>query len=529
MSKDRSNQDGKASDKGEGGLEVEVKLVGAPIDAGDILADPSVLAAKQGEPETVMLRAVYFDTPDFSLQRAKAVLRVREEGDRFLVTAKTPGGTDSFARLEVEAPAPGLEPDRALLLACLPPKLAKEIGDAELRPVFRTGIERRKLMLATPAGKVELAIDQGQLLAGERSDPVAELELELKSGDAVAVWRLAQQLGGPRGLRPSLRSKGERGYALALDTPPAGVKSEPVALPSGISLDEALERILRSAFLHLLRNQPAAEDGRDAEGLHQFRVALRRLRALLKLLRDFGPNLQLEELRAGAKALMTRLNAGRALDVFLSELFPEAGTALNGFDGLDALEGKAKAAREEAYAEARKGVADPATGRFELSLGTWIEEKGWRSGASEKALGWLGEPAAAFAARAVGESQKRVLKRGKKFRRLSPPERHKVRIAAKNLRYVTDFFSAALEGEAKGKSFFRTLEALQDELGAANDLAGIADVVRPLLTPDLSMEGHVAGGAVLGWAAARLDAKQDGLHAAWKRFKKKPLPWSGAT
>lgn len=506
-----------------GGVETEIKLVGRSLDAPDLLDHPAVRAL--GPVETVSLRAVYLDTPDFALHRAAAALRVRAEGERFLLTLKSAGREGGLSRSETEVPVTGLEPDRDSLLVALPPDLASEVREAELRPVFRTEVERRKVLVDAAGGQIELALDKGTLFAGEHSEPINELELELKSGGTAALWRLARDLGAERGLRPSLLSKSARGYALAMGVPLAGAKSRIAGMKSGIDLDAALHRILHAAFLHLLENQPAAEDGRDVEGLHQFRVALRRLRALFKLMRDLGAGADLETLESQAKALMKPLNAARALDVFIGETLPDAASLLAEAGGADALKDHAERARREAYDRVRSAIAGPNAARFELELGAWIEERGWRSAASGEAPEMLARPAADFAASALKALHRKVLKRGRGFNDLPPPKRHKVRIAVKNLRYGADFFEPVLSPTKASKSFGRTLEEFQDRLGEANDLATLAETVRPLMTEALGLDGHTAAGAVLGWASARRQAEEDGLRAAWKTFKKLSMPW----
>src|SRR5205823_7624536 len=97
------------------------------------------------------------------------------------------------------------------------------------------------------------------------------------------------------------------------------VHASPVALEDSMSVEAALHRIGRGCISHLLRNEPAALSG-QAEGVHQMRVAARRLRAALSSLKSMIPaehyHWTLEELRW----LAGMLGPARNWDVFAASL-----------------------------------------------------------------------------------------------------------------------------------------------------------------------------------------------------------------
>src|SRR5262249_41036278 len=150
-----------------------------------------------------------------------------------------------------------------------------------LKPQFETVVLRTTRNIRTETGDVvELVIDLGEV-RGEKEDcPIAELELELKSGSPSALFELAKALNETVPLRVMRLSKADRGYALLGDKVGVPQKSTPVRLPHDVSAGEALAPILQNGLAHLLANEPAVVERRDVEGLHQLRVALRRLRAV---------------------------------------------------------------------------------------------------------------------------------------------------------------------------------------------------------------------------------------------------------
>ncbi|MGS9083142.1 CYTH domain-containing protein, partial [Salmonella enterica subsp. enterica serovar Infantis] len=68
--------------------------------------------------------------------------------------------------------------------------------------------------------RIEIALDLGDVKAGEFAEPFCELELELLRGDTRAVLKLAKQLLSPTGLRQGRLSKAARGYHQAQGNAP---------------------------------------------------------------------------------------------------------------------------------------------------------------------------------------------------------------------------------------------------------------------------------------------------------------------
>ncbi len=156
----------------------------------------------------------YYDTPESDLNRRKIALRVRQAGDRCIQTLKTQGEfvDGAHRRQEWEWPLTGAELDLGLLADT---SLPKDTSLNRLVPVFETNFERTILMLEDKTAKVEGALDQGQVLAGDQSRALCELELELKQGDSAALLAWARQLAEQVPVFLNLISKAEQGYVLA--------------------------------------------------------------------------------------------------------------------------------------------------------------------------------------------------------------------------------------------------------------------------------------------------------------------------
>jgi triphosphatase len=503
--------------------EIELKLLVDPDRLADF-NDVSVIATHARSKGTRKhLKSVYYDTPGQILRRNGLSLRVRQSGARFVQTVKLEAAGDPLRRGEWEASVPSLDPDLALAMPFIPEDLRSDIEHDGLEAVFTTDIHRHQRLVDLPTGTIEVAFDHGFLKAGSSSQPVAEIELELKAGSAAAIYDLALRLGEQAPIRPSIRSKSARGYDLAADTPPTARKPGKLRLDPQIALDDAFATILRACLRHLLQSLPAAEDGRDVEGIHQLRVALRRLRAAFDLMRSVGSLSRLEALRAEAKWLAQGLSAARDWDIFRKHTLPDIASACSSISGFDVLGDVAEQRRTDAYRKVRHVLADRRATSFILGLGAWIETRGWRSDIPPESLGQLAGPATDFARQLLSAQHAKVLKRGRHFKSLEPEERHRLRLAVKKLRYIAEFLLPLSGPRKAAKRFADKLADFQEELGAYNDMAVTAKLLAGLGTA--SLQGGQAAAAITGWQAHAMVDGEPRLRRAWSDFAKAKAPW----
>lgn len=506
--------------------EIELKLLVDADRMAHFNAAPVIAANARNKGVRKHLKSVYYDTSGRLLHRNGLSLRVRQSGAYFVQTVKTEAADDPLRRGEWEASVPSLAPDLALAMPFLPEKLRSHLETQPLEAVFTADIHRHARMIDLPSGTVEIAFDRGELTAGDRSLPVGEIELELKSGSASTIYEVALRLAEHGTAKPSIRSKSARGFDLAADKPPAARRPRKLRLDASVALDEAFATILRSCFLHLLQSLPAAEDGRNPEGVHQLRVALRRLRSALDLMASAGALNNLDALRSEAKWLAQDLSAARDWDVFQLETLPTIAKACPSVAGFDAL-GRAVAGRQsDAYRKAHGALADRRCAMFLIGLGGWIETRGWRNDVAAEDLGQLTEPAVNFAQRILSAQYAKVLKRGRRFKSLPAEQLHRVRLATKRLRYLSEFLLPLFADRKSARKFSRRLAGLQEELGAFNDMAVTASLLDGLgAEPDSA----IAAAAIAGWQARASVGVQPALQSTWRDFTAARVPWSGQT
>lgn len=506
--------------------EIELKLLVDADRMAHFNAAPVIAANARNKGTRKHLKSVYYDTPERTLRRNGLSLRVRRSGARFVQTVKTDVVDDPLRRGEWEASVPSLAPDLALAMPFIPEKLRGHLEAQPLEAVFTADVHRHARLIDLPSGTVEIAFDRGELTAGDRSLPVSEIELELKSGSASAIYEIALRLAEHGDVKPSIRPKSARGFDLADDTPPSARRPRKLRLDPSVTLDEAFATILRSCFLHLLQSVPAAEDGRNPEGVHQLRVSLRRLRSALDLMRSVGALSNLDALRSEARWLAQDLSAARDWDVFRIETLPTIAKACPSVAGFDAL-GRAAAGRQsDAYRKAHDALEDRRCAIFLLGLGSWIETRGWRNDVAAEDLGQLAEPAVNFAQRILSEQYAKVLRRGRRFKSLSAEGLHRVRLATKRLRYLSEFLLPLFVDRKFARKFSRRLAGLQEQLGAFNDMAVTASLLDRL---GAEPEGAIAAAAIAGWQARASIGVQPALQSTWRDFTAARVPWSRQT
>ncbi len=477
--------------------EVELKLAFRPSDVGR-LNDIAMLGdARVGNPHAEQLFTVYFDTEDFALRRAGMSLRLRHQGTKRIQSVKTAPLDNSLAanRGENDVVLNGSGPDIDHISdPDLRERVALASAGGELRPRFETQVLRTTRHVKTNSGDdVELTVDIGRIRADSGDGSISEIELELKQGSPRALYALARELNKEAPLRVLVLSKADRGYALLGETKNRSHKAMPVAYPADINAGDAFAEILRACLAHLMANEPALVEHQHAEGLHQMRVALRRLRTALALGCDRSPVIM--HLSNEARWLSKCLAPARDFDVFQSEIAPPVLRAFKGEAAMQDLREAAEEARAIAWSEALSAVTSSRYTNFVLDLAEEIETRSWTDSWTDASA-----PAAAFGSAAIKEALAKAVRLGKKLPKLKPRRAHKLRKRLKRLRYTTDFFANLFDDDS-AKVFTKRLNKLQATFGALNDAVTAAELVEMLInkTPAKMETLSYAGGLIVGW------------------------------
>lgn len=197
--------------------EIEVKYLIDSEQMQTMMSLAHLADYKLGTPKTQRLVSTYYDTPSQDLREQKVALRLRETGEGWVQTIKgdAPSSDGLTRRTELEwtldQNAMNLDHIRNSDFA----NIFSETILASIKPVFVTDFQRLSVDIhLDDETVVEMALDQGHVKSDNASEPICELELELKSGNEAALLAFSNQLKTRHGLKPGDLSKAKRGYAL---------------------------------------------------------------------------------------------------------------------------------------------------------------------------------------------------------------------------------------------------------------------------------------------------------------------------
>lgn len=230
--------------------EIELKFI-VNHDAVDALREHLTTFGGEHHAPSQLLN-IYFETPDNWLRSHDMGLRIRGESGRYEMTMKIAGRVTGGLHQRPEYNVPLSEP--TLDLAQFPPEvwpngeLPVDLA-SRVQPLFSTDFYREKWQVEVDGSQIEIALDLGEVKAGEFAEPICELELELLSGDTRAVLKLASQLVTQAGLRQGSLSKAARGYHLAQGNATRTVRpTEVLKAPAKATVEQALEAAMELAL-----------------------------------------------------------------------------------------------------------------------------------------------------------------------------------------------------------------------------------------------------------------------------------------
>lgn len=471
--------------------------------------------------EPIELHARYYDTATQALARAGIALRVRREGDVWVQTIKLPG-PDDVSRIEWNHPRPEPVLDLSVYAGThIDALIASLAGQLTCRYV--THVLRLKKEIPTASGMAELAYDEGVILADGAALPVHELELEGMSGESADLFGLSREWLREYRLVLDLRSKAERGDALAqlgsgeqpvpdAEAAPAprrpvrapalrpaqvqrlaaAVRASQPVLPADAGIGAAYLACANDCMSQIVRNSGflAGLDGMKTspeqriEYVHQIRVGIRRLRACWQL---FGKAAnQPEPLLDALKHHFGIFGQARDLDVIQTELLPRLIHAGMPPDTTQALSGNPEDSATR---------ADLATSvEYQETLFDLLEHLVLYGDALGK-KNELKKRAAPVLSKRLNSWLDDIRKQVPLFLEANWDERHRMRKRVKRLRYGMEFAQGTLDTQRLAP-LRNALVSAQKALGQLNDLYVAAEYYRG---PGAK---HPSAMFALGWLAA---------------------------
>ena len=511
-------------------IETELKLRIAPEHLARLKRHALLGAYSVSRPVTRRLYNIYYDTPKLELRKSGIALRLRHTGQQWLQTLKGGGSVQAglHRRNEWEMPVNGPALDFSTTQNVgwdehLPQSLRRR-----LRPVFVTDFIRNRRMLDFQGAEIELCIDQGEIGTKQRSIPVCELELELRSGEPRQLFELALAILEIVPFELEIVSKAEQGYRLLSGYAAHPVKDVAPVVARTDTLEDALKALIWSCLQHFQSNLSGAlghvaighvgTTGDDAEYLHQMRVALRRLRVALSIAEKIRPDERLAALSEEISALGAALGRIREWDVFIAGTLRTVCGRMAGHAGLQALLADSEQQRAAGYAALRGAAQTHEIQRLLLRFAIWMNGDYWLHTADEV------RNTQEFAGHRLHKLGERFESSGRQLDSADAARLHALRIAAKKLRYSAEFFAYWYD-ERKAAPYLAALGAVQDVLGQINDIAVAHRLLDKLAGHDALSARQEAIVLTRGWIAHDLSGQLNVLRKSLRHFHKRRGFW----
>ena len=301
--------------------------------------------------------------------------------------------------------------------------------------------------------------------------------------------------------------------------PAQPVKSRATRIDRDMRPEDAFRATLSDCLTQMTANAATLRAGRSVEGLHQLRIALRRLEVALKAFGEEFRQEWLGDLRGRAKILSSRLGPARDFDVFLTELLDlpaEEGDR----ESFASLRIRMEELRGRAWKQAIDCVAGSDFALFAEDIAALIHSR--LPMAHDTRLDHV-------ARRLLRRQQQRAVKRGRKAKSGEEGDLHRLRIALKKLRYTAEFL-APLYPKKKVRRYVGKLRGLQEHLGALNDIAHVRTTMHMLMRDSDGKRAQpaerYAAGVVAGWYRSRRPEIAKKALRRWKRFRKVKPFWA---
>ncbi len=281
-------------------IETELKLRIAPEHLARLREHAFWLDKQITPPRTRQLFNQYFDTPALALHHAAMALRLRRNGEQWLQTLKGGGAIEAglHQRNEWEIAVAGaaldFSPHAEVDWTSLLPQALRE----KLQPVFITDFMRTSFVIGFADAHIEVCMDEGWIFTDLRRHAICEVELELKSGSAQALFALALALFEIVPFDIEVVNKAEYGFRLLEENfaEAASLCARP-KLETEHALNASLQSLIWACLLHLQKNLRGIHGAASPAFLAQVQLALRRLTILLRIMAKLSGDSVWRELR----------------------------------------------------------------------------------------------------------------------------------------------------------------------------------------------------------------------------------------
>lgn len=241
----------------------------------------------------------------------------------------------------------------------------------------------------------------------------------------------------------------------------------PITLSAKMPIAEAVRAILRLYFKVMQDNEQGIIADLDTEYLHDYRIAVRKSRSILNLIKGLFPPKQLQPLMQTLAELQTLTGPTRDMDAYylnveeyMTHMTPEVTNELGPL--LEQIQLRRTSSQQQLV----EGLQSDWYRRFKQSWIAFLEPTAPHPKVQPKGLA----PALDIASQTLHKRYLRALDHGRSIHDSTPAAAlHDLRKDCKKLRYVIEFFSP-LYKQGATQTVLKQLKQLQDYLGYFQDL-----------------------------------------------------------
>lgn len=466
--------------------ETELKFVAhGPMVFPDLADGHSGIASVEAlEPQE--LRATYFDTQDLRLARNGITLRYRtgeDTSDAWTLKFPVQDKGDARDELHFDGPPKKIPADANDLVTAF-------VRSASLGPVAHLRTKRKRWVFkgATDNDLAELDEDEVSVLQNRRVVArFRELELEAREADRVALARIANALRASGAVDSEPIPKAVRALGPRASAPPDVPEPDTHTAPAPAAA--VIKAAIATGTRRLMINDPLARLD-DPEGVHQMRVAARRLRSDLRTFGDLVDAGWSDSLVIELKWLGDALGGMRDIDVMRTRLVGSA-------EGLEEPLGPLFISLAEAHDKARTAMLDALRSDRYRDLLERLVVASSLPMVTEAASG----PCDEILPPLVETRWKKLADHARGIKGSDPDDRwHEVRIRAKRTRYAAEAIAGCLgkPRSRQAEEFADLVAAVQDALGAYQDASVATEtILRSAAEQDGNASFQLAAGRLL--------------------------------
>ena len=439
--------------------------------------------------------STYYDTADHCLARAHITLRYRLEGRLGLWQLKLPL---NGSRREVE-----LRGEETRVPSVLRDALIVHLEGKSLVPISNLRTWRTGVRVPLGGGtEADVVLDSVSVLkGGQLVERFRELEIEWLRANASQGDHLTRMLR-KAGARPhDGRPKLFRALSLAYDHPGPPPADAPVR--------DHIQYALTNYVQALRRFDPGTRLGGEPEDLHQMRVTIRRLRAVLRSAHRLLDADWADPLISGLTWLGRLFGNGRDLDVQIDYFRREA--SILPVRDRRPIDRFVSSLQEKRSAFQRLLVDEMRSAHYQSFLSK-LQFDAHEARVVERKTETL-KNVAARQFKKLCKVMRRVPKKP------SNEELHRVRIKAKRARYAAELAAPCV---GKGATrFAKAAKAFQDLLGVHQDAVLAEQYVRAFLKRSPGDRASFVGGLLVARAHRRREEVREKYRSIWKRVRKR--------